>query len=726
MSTLQQGSLLQGGRYKILSTLGQGGFGITYLALQSGLERKVAIKEFFMKDLCNRDETTSQVSVGSTGSMDMVERFKAKFLKEARNIARLNHPNIVRIHDIFEENCTAYYVMEYAEGGSLADKVKRLGYVPEPDAVRYILQIADALGYIHMQKMNHLDVKPANIMLSEADDAILIDFGLSKQYDATTGNQTSTTPVGISDGYAPMEQYRPGGVGEFSPETDVYSLGATFFKLLTGVTPPSASDVNEDGVPVAELKAKGVNQASIDVICKAMEGRKKDRIKGIDSFVRLLGNTSVPIPPVLNPVSESNDEEATIVNVQPVLSQDQPIEPSTKQKSSSNTNYGLLAIIVIVIAIIVAILWGQGRGAGGKTPVPVDDSLACDIVCADSVCADIVCVDSIPAEFIEQVKPTSTSLYVTTSPADVTVYVDGKRIGTTPIEDIEFSLGKHKVKLSKQGYEDMVITRTFGEKPVVLNEKLMEKTQQQTSWMSQSSHSSTIGGKITFTVDGVSFDMMPVSGGTFRMGATKSTDSDASGDEGPLHDVTLSDYYIGKTEVTQSLWHAVMGTNPSHFRGDNLPVESVSWDDCQEFIRKLNAKTGKDFRLPTEAEWEYASRGGNRSRGYKYSGSDNIGSVAWYDGNSNSTTHPVAGKQSNELGIYDMSGNVWEWCGDRYGSYSSSSQTNPNGAASGDRRVVRGGSWGSYPGGCRPGDRVINAPGYRLNCEGFRIALPVK
>ena len=394
-------------------------------------------------------------------------------------MARLNHPNIVRIHDIFEENGTAYYVMEYAEGGSLADKVKRLGYVPEPDAVRYIRQIADALGYIHMQKMNHLDVKPANIMLSEADDAILIDFGLSKQYDATTGNQTSTTPVGISDGYAPMEQYRPGGVGEFSPETDVYSLGATFFKLLTGVTPPSASDVNEDGVPVAELKAKGVSQASIDVICKAMEGRKKDRIKGIDSFVRLLGNTSVPIPPVLNPVSESNDEEATIVNVQPVPSGEPPIEPSTRQKSSSGTNYGILAITVVVIAIIVAVLWGLGGYTGGETPVPVDDSLACDIVCADSVCADSVCVDSIPAEFVKPVKSTTTSLCISTFPSNVTVYVDGKRIGTTPIKDVEVPFGEHKIKLSKKGYEEIITSRTFGKRSMVINETLTKKTQKQ-------------------------------------------------------------------------------------------------------------------------------------------------------------------------------------------------------------------------------------------------------
>lgn len=265
--------------------LGQGGFGITYLAIQSGLERKVAVKEFFMKELCERDESTSHVTLGSKGSRETVNRFREKFLKEARSIASFNHPNIVRIIDVFEENGTAYYVMEFAENGSLADKVKRDGYLAEPVATRYILQVAEALDYIHQQTVNHLDVKPANIMLNEKDESVLIDFGLSKHYDAVTGSQTSTTPVGISEGYAAMEQYKQGGVGEFSPETDIYALGATFFKLLTGATPPSASDVNEDGVPVGELRAKGVSNKAIAVICKAMESRKKDRMKTVRAFI---------------------------------------------------------------------------------------------------------------------------------------------------------------------------------------------------------------------------------------------------------------------------------------------------------------------------------------------------------------------------------------------------------------------------------------------------------
>ena len=311
---LNVGSYLQNGKYRIIGMLGQGGFGITYLAVQSGLERKVAIKEFFMKDLCNRDGSTSHVTLGTEGSRETVARFREKFLKEARNIARLTHPHIVRIYDIFEENGTAYYVMEYAENGSLADLLKRKGCLSEPDATRYILQVAEALAYIHAENMNHLDVKPANILLNDRNEAILIDFGLSKQYDALTGGQTSTTPVGISEGYAPMEQYKQGGVSEFSPETDIYALGATFFMLLTGKTPPSASDVNEDGVPVDELKTHGVSQPVIDLIVQAMEP-KKNRMKDVRLFLALKQDAnSVSSSSRLHSAVVENDEATVVVN----------------------------------------------------------------------------------------------------------------------------------------------------------------------------------------------------------------------------------------------------------------------------------------------------------------------------------------------------------------------------------------------------------------------------
>ncbi len=240
------------------------------------------------------------------------------------------------------------------------------------------------------------------------------------------------------------------------------------------------------------------------------------------------------------------------------------------------------------------------------------------------------------------------------------------------------------------------------------------------------------GGNETYTVNGVSFKMVAVEGGTFTMGATAEQGSDALDNEKPAHEVTLSSFSIGETEVTQALWQAVMGSNPSDFTGDlNHPVETVSWNDCQTFITKLNEMTGKTFRLPTEAEWEFAARGGNLSQGYKYAGSNTIGDVAWYDGNSYALgsshpdygTHPVGTKAPNELGLYDMSGNVWEWCQDWYGSYSSSPSTNPTGPASGSYRVNRGGSWFLSAWYCHVSNRSSDSPSYANNDVGLRLAL---
>ena len=224
--------------------------------------------------------------------------------------------------------------------------------------------------------------------------------------------------------------------------------------------------------------------------------------------------------------------------------------------------------------------------------------------------------------------------------------------------------------------------------------------------------------------DGI--EMVFVEGGTFTMGCTSEQGDDCFGSEKPSHRVTISDFYIGKYEVTQAQWQAVMGSNTSHFKGDNLPVERVSWDDVQEFIRKLNMKTGKQYRLPTEAEWEYAARGGTSSKGYKYSGGNTAGNVAWYDENAGGKTHPVGTKSSNELGIYDMSGNVWEWCSDWFGNYSSSAQTNPQGPSNGSYHVFRGGSWDYYARRARVAGRYYDTPAYRSNYLGFRLACSSK
>ena len=235
----------------------------------------------------------------------------------------------------------------------------------------------------------------------------------------------------------------------------------------------------------------------------------------------------------------------------------------------------------------------------------------------------------------------------------------------------------------------------------------------------------------TITVKGVSFVMVPVKGGTFTMGAT-AEQTGARSDESPTHQVTLSSYYIGQTEVTQALWKAVMGYSPTSDGsswssyaglGDNYPAYNISYNDVLSFISKLNSLTGRTFRMPTEAEWEYAARGGNKSKGNRYSGGYNLFHVGWYTGNSSSMTHPVAQKSANELGLYDMSGNVFEWCSDWYGSYSSSSQTNPTGPSTGSNRVLRGGGWLNNASVCRVAFRNYGSPAVRANGVGVRLVL---
>ena len=350
------------------------------------------------------------------------------------------------------------------------------------------------------------------------------------------------------------------------------------------------------------------------------------------------------------------------------------------------------------------------------------------------------------------------TLTIKYSPMSAMVLVDNKLVkGSDGVANTSLPIGQHSYIIACDGYESeegMVKLKASAPSNLQIT---LSKEAASTNQISQTTHpqqsqtqrpvsqtqpvsstaslstsstslnavgSSTSGSVITIPVKGgVSIEMVKVEAGSFDMGATSEMQNPYS-DEKPVHRVTLTNnYYVGKYEVTQALWQAVMGSNPSIFKGDDLPVEEVSWKDCQKFITKLNAMTGKRFRLPSEAEWEYAARGGKKSRGYLYSGSNAIGDVAWYEGNSSFMTHAVGTKQPNELGIYDMTGNVWEWCQDRYGSYSSSPQTNPTGAVGGSRRVFRGGSWSYSARRCCTSSRSGYSPGYRRYDLGLRLVL---
>ena len=399
---LKPGALLRHNSYRIERILGQGGFGITYLATDLPLERFVAIKEFFPKDYCERESTTSHITIGTSSNVDLISRLKAKFLKEARNIAKLDHPGIIKIHSAFEENNTAYYVMEYIEGRNLSEMVKQTGSLSESKAIQYISKVGDTLDYIHKQNINHLDIKPANIMIRKSDDRpALIDFGLAKQYDAE-GNQTSTTPTGISHGFAPLEQYKVGGVSEFSPQTDVYSLAATLFYLISGIVPPHATDLIENDLTFPHTFPLSLQPP----IRKAMSTKRQNRPESVQEFLNSLESTDIEIENTILAVpvekkethfsrKEQSSKDSYAGNKEPGKAKNKKIarvKPSTQKsprkrynfhayyrKNSSKFHIGLVSLILIagITASGFIIFKDQIQHASFDTPEVIsEDPLA--------------------------------------------------------------------------------------------------------------------------------------------------------------------------------------------------------------------------------------------------------------------------------------------------------------------------------------------------------------
>ena len=364
MQHLQPNTTLQGGKYRIERVLGQGGFGITYLAEQSSLGRYVAIKEFFMKDFCLRADDTRSVSTPTTGSRQQVEQYRRKFIKEAHNLARLNHPNIISIIEVFEENGTVYYSMPYLFGGSLQEYVKTKGNLSEAEAMKHIRQIADALKYMHEDMhICHYDVKPSNILLDGNGNAILIDFGISKHYDGR-GKETTTTPVGLSEGYAPIEQYQQ-NVDEFSPASDVYALGATLYYLLHGKRPVNAPS-RAGGTTL--LMKKDLSPNIKNIINASMKISKAERAKSmdvflIDNYAQSAVEDESTIIAGTTSKSFQQDSEETIVS--------KPHQSTTSSytigNNKGNSYWGYLVIIFVVIAFGLGVYFYQSHT--NSTPV---------------------------------------------------------------------------------------------------------------------------------------------------------------------------------------------------------------------------------------------------------------------------------------------------------------------------------------------------------------------
>lgn len=397
MQQLTQGTLLHGGTYKIEKILGQGSFGITYLAEHTNLGKKVAIKEFFMKELNSRGEDGSITGMSDSS---LSQNYCQKFKKEAINLSRLDHPNIVRVTDSFSENGTFYYVMDFIEGQNLNDYIKS-HYIDEAEAVSIIKSVADALIYMHEEKhMLHLDLKPGNVMRRNSDGHVfLIDFGLSKHY-STDGQPETSTTIGLGTaGYAPIEQGNQAKNGEFRPTIDVYALGATFYKLLTRETPPPASDlVSDDELLENKLREKGLSDNLIKVVTEAMCPNVRRRTQSIREFRDALTDCSVQTPEsiqtksaeketiVVKKVTQTTDGEETVVADKGTKNSSLPYNKKAVEEtydedddeedtSRKEIKYFIACLVPLVILYFV---FSGFRGCGGNKKLTSEQ-------CADSI-----------------------------------------------------------------------------------------------------------------------------------------------------------------------------------------------------------------------------------------------------------------------------------------------------------------------------------------------------
>ena len=740
---------------EIKNVLGHGGFGITYRAWDRYLKKYVALKEYLPNDIAVRIKGYSVVPKSVSDREDF-EYGLEQFIEEACVLERFNHPNILRVIRVFEAYQTAYMVTQYEKGRTLTAYLDKLGKPPTQAQLRKILMpLLDGLETVHQANYLHRDIKPDNIYICGSDNRpVLIDFGSARQ---SLGSRTKNMTIIVTGGYAPFEQYTTSAKrqGNWS---DIYSMAAVLYRAITGMIPPDASDRQDDVsngepdplLPLSQAAKRRYTSQFVDAIEQGLALLVTERPQSVAEWREMFG------PPKKFTLSRKNRVKSRSTDTgqkQPLLdkigkNQLAIIAASVVlilsavgiwsyavRESSQRSETPDRTVIRKIIkpapepaAITSGLIYVQTKPQGaaifiagkkmGLAPITLTDltpgnvTVEADGLPGYNMARKTVKITAGQKTPVTLELPIATGLIdIKSVPENAKWHLDGKHIGATPYKNAKVKPGRHLVTIKHKGYEDQSseITVTAGKTTAVVI--VLKKITQPK-------------GKTWTESEFTNMEFIWVEGGSFRMGDQF---GDGDSDEKPVHEVRVDGFYMGKFEITQAQWHTIMGDNPSKFKkGDNYPVEKVSWVDTQEFIRKLSQKSGKTFRLPTEAEWEYAARSGGKKE--KYSGGDSLDKVAWYNGNSKRTTHPVGGKAANGLGLHDMSGNVWEWCADWYDEnyYNDSPRDNPKGPSLGLDRVFRGGGLLDSPWFVRVADRLRVEPGDRGCYLGFRLVLPVR
>lgn len=720
-------------QYIIGKVLGHGGFGITYLGFDRHLNTRVAIKEYFPSEFASRAPDGQQVIPYSGEKSELFRLGREKFIAEARLLASLRSPNIVRIRHFFEECNTAYFIMEYLEGHTLTEYVRQnQGKLSVEQVKKFLMPLLEALEEVHAKNSFHRDIKPDNIYITTQGQPILLDFGAARQQlsGATTNLMAFLTP-----GFAPAEQYSTNGIQ--GPWTDIYALAATLYFSLTGQIPPTPQDRlmgDAELIPPSQL---GVNISPQDEawLLKGLEIKWSQRPESIAQWRQMIESAAAKV--ISSPPHRSLEEENFMrIAILPRLTS-RFLTPQAEQDIHESASFMDISRERVQMLIEEALLMtGSTRWDPEAEKRQAQERQA-------QFQADLQRQEQ-QRENKGTPQPAAAAHHMAESQQSAKGNPTAYRPVHTAQPSREELSSSPQARVTPQTHASQHSSqRTFGagQSTTQESEKPAQKRSTPLAARVNLSHSVPahkvampppppppptpdvpadaivkIPARLT-NLMGMDFVLIQPQPEPFSMGKPDSG-----------YQVLLTrPYYLQTTPVTQGQWRMVMGINPAYFQGDEWrPVEQVSWDDCQIFIQRLNSLKEGVYRLPTEAEWEFACRSGKTCA---YSFGDNeseLEDYAWFDQNAENCTHPVGMKKSNEWGLFDMHGNVWEWVYDRYAPYPRGVFTDPRGPESGLSRIMRGGSWNLGASYCRADSRNYEISSYRFQNLGFRLLLEVK